>query len=125
MHIMAISLETFIVIGVIITGFVLLYAFLKLRQPSDDLLEIVKLLQSTARQDRETLLSTLAQHTHSLNSRLDKAAEVIGHVQKNIGEMSGIGRGRKEMQEFLSWPKLRGTIGEHILKELLTQLLPK
>ena len=125
MHIMAISLETFIVIGVIITGFVLLYAFLKRRQPSDDLLEIVKLLQSTAAQDRETLLSTLAQHTHSLNSRLDKAAEVIGHVQKNIGEMSEIGRGMKEMQEFLRSPKLRGTIGEHILKELLTQLLPK
>lgn len=119
------SLEAVIIIGVIIGGFVLLYSVMRRRQPSDDVLEIVKLLQSTAREDRETLLTTLQQHTHSLNARLDKAAEVIGHVQKNIGEMSEIGRGMKEMQEFLRSPKLRGTIGEHILKELLTQLLPK
>lgn len=119
------SLEAVIIIGVIIGGYVLLYSVMRRRQPSDDVLEIVKLLQSTAQQDRETLLTTLQQHTHSLNARLDKAAEVIGHVQKNIGEMSEIGRGMKEMQEFLRSPKLRGTIGEHILKELLTQLLPK
>ncbi|MCR4263554.1 MAG: DNA recombination protein RmuC, partial [Candidatus Roizmanbacteria bacterium] len=119
------SLEAIIIIGVIVVGFVFLYIFLKRNQPSDAVLEIVKVLQSGAQKDRETLLSTLQQHTHSLNARLDKAAEVIGHVQKNIGEMSEIGRGMKEMQDFLRSPKLRGTIGEHILKELLTQLLPK
>lgn len=119
------SLEAIIIIGVIIAGFVFLYTLLKQNRPSEDVVQIVKLLQTTAQQDRETLLSTLQQHSHSLNARLDKAAEVIGHVQKNIGEMSEIGRGMKEMQEFLRSPKLRGTIGEHILKELLTQLLPK
>ncbi|MBI4136831.1 DNA recombination protein RmuC [Candidatus Roizmanbacteria bacterium] len=119
------SFEAVIIIGIIIAGFFFLYMVLKRNQPSDDMLEIVKLLQSTAQKDRETLLSTLQQHTHSLNARLDRAAEVIGHVQRNIGEMSEIGRGMKEMQEFLRSPKLRGTMGEHILKELLTQLLPK
>src|SRR3990167_10974686 len=39
--------------------------------------------------------------------------------------MSEIGRGMKDLQEFLRSPKLRGNIGEHILKELLTQFLPK
>ncbi len=61
----------------------------------------------------------------SINDRLDNAARVIGAVQKNIGEMSEIGRDMKGLQEMLRNPKLRGNIGEHILKELLGQMLPK
>lgn len=60
-----------------------------------------------------------------INDRLDNAARVIGAVQKNIGEMSEIGRDMKGLQEMLRNPKLRGNIGEHILKELLGQMLPK
>ncbi|MBM3205553.1 DNA recombination protein RmuC [Candidatus Shapirobacteria bacterium] len=61
----------------------------------------------------------------SINERLDNAARVIGQVQRNIGEMSEIGRGMKDIQEFLRSPKLRGNIGEQVLKELLAQMLPK
>ena len=39
--------------------------------------------------------------------------------------MNEIGRGMKELQEFLKSPKLRGNIGEQVLKELLSQMLPK
>lgn len=67
----------------------------------------------------------LDNNSQQLNSRLDKAAEVISGVQKNIGEMSEIGRSMKDLQEFLTSPKLRGNIGEQILKELLSQYLPK
>lgn len=61
----------------------------------------------------------------ALNERLDNAARFIAALQKNVGEMSEIGRGMKELQEFLRSPKLRGNIGEQILKELLGQMLPK
>ena len=61
----------------------------------------------------------------AINERLDNAARVIGQVQRNIGEMSEIGRGMKDLQEFLRSPKLRGNIGEQVLKELLGQMLPK
>jgi DNA recombination protein RmuC len=70
-------------------------------------------------------LESLARNTQSLNERLDNAARVIGQVQRNIGEMSEIGRGMKDLQEFLRSPKLRGNIGEQILKETLGQFLPK
>ena len=50
---------------------------------------------------------------------------MIGQVQKNLGEMSEIGRGMKELQDFLKNPKLRGNIGEQVLNELLKQYLPK
>ncbi len=59
------------------------------------------------------------------NDRLDRAAQVIADVQKNIGEFSEIGRSMKELQEFLASPKIRGNIGEQILKDLLKQYFPK
>jgi len=63
--------------------------------------------------------------SRAINERLDNAARVINQVQKGIGEMSEIGRGMKDIQEFLSSPKLRGNIGEQVLRELLAQMLPK
>lgn len=50
---------------------------------------------------------------------------MIGQVQRNLGEMNEIGRGMKEIQELLRSPKLRGNLGEHVLNELLSQMLPK
>ena len=95
------------------------------QKPSDELLEIIKMLQSGSKEDRKVLLDSLQRNTQALNERLDAAARVIAQVQKNIGEMSEIGRGMKDLQEFLRSPKLRGNVGEQVLKELLTQFLPK
>jgi len=63
--------------------------------------------------------------TQQFNQRLDSAARVIGDVQKNLGEMSEVGRGIKSLQEFLQSPKLRGGIGEEVLKEMIGQTFPK
>lgn len=60
--------------------------------------------------------------TDAINVRLDKAAHVIGQVNKELGSMSEIGRGLKDFQVFLSSPKLRGNIGEQILYEALDQV---
>jgi DNA recombination protein RmuC len=95
------------------------------QKPSDELLEVIKMLQTGSKEDRRVLLSSLQQNTQAMNERLDNAARVISQVQKNIGEFSEIGRGMKDLQEFLSSPKLRGNIGEQVLKELLKQFLPK
>jgi DNA recombination protein RmuC len=84
------------------------------QKPSEELLEYLK-----------TTNTRLNEQSKNFNERLDNAARVIGQVQKNIGEFSEIGRGMKDLQEFLSSPKLRGNIGEQVLKELLKQFLPK
>ncbi len=89
------------------------------------LLEWLKSMQQSMDQNSKTINSTLQSHSKNLNERLDNAARVIAGVQKNIGEMSEIGRGMRELQEFLRSPKLRGNIGEQVLKELLGQMLPK
>lgn len=61
----------------------------------------------------------------SVDQKLTKNLEVFASVQKTIGEFSEIGRSMKELQEYLTSPKLRGNIGEHVLKELLAQNFPK
>ena len=95
------------------------------QKPSEELLEVIKMLQTGGKEDRKVLLDSLQKNTQSLNERLDNAARVISDVQKNIGEFSEIGRGMKDLQDFLKSPKLRGNIGEQVLKELLVQMLPK
>lgn len=88
-------------------------------------LRIIRMLQEGSQSDRKVLLENLTQNTRSLNERLDATGRIIGQVQRNIGELSEIGRGMKDLQEFLRSPKLRGNIGEQVLKELLGQMLPK
>ena len=95
------------------------------QKPSEDLMEVIKMLQTGSKEDRKVLLDSLQKNTQSLNERLDNAARVISQVQRNIGEMSEIGRGMKDLQEFLRSPKLRGNVGEQVLNELLVQMLPK
>lgn len=125
--------ETSLIIIVVVCGFVLLFLYIKnmlgrlseSTKPSEDLLKVIDLLQEGSKEDRKVLLESLAKNTQSLNQRLDTAARVIGEVQRNVGEMSEIGRGMKDLQDFLKSPKLRGNIGEQVLKDLISQMFPK
>lgn len=121
--VLVITIAVLVVIGVFV--YRKLIEIQKAQKPSDELLEIIQMLQTGSKEDRKMLMDSLARNTQSLNERLDNAARVIGQVQRNIGEMSEIGRGMKDLQEFLRSPKLRGNIGEQILKETLGQFLPK
>jgi len=95
------------------------------QKPSDELLEIIKMLQSGSKEDRKVLLDSLQKNTQSMNERLDSAARVISQVQRNLGEMSEVGKGIRTLQEFLQSPKLRGGLGEEVLKEMIGQTFPK
>lgn len=94
-------------------------------KPDETLIEWLKSNQQIMEQTNKNVAQILHQSTQSLNQRLDNAARVIAQVQKNIGEMSEIGRSMRQLQEFLASPKLRGNIGEQVLRELLGQMLPK
>ncbi len=94
---------------------------LKKSSPSEELLEYLR--TTNARLDKQN--ESLNISTRALNERLDKAAQVISSVRESIVQVSEIGRSMKELQEFISSPKLRGNLGEHVLKEILGQFLPK
>jgi DNA recombination protein RmuC len=126
-------MDPIIVLIVVLTALVIMAVFINKRladlaekqKPSEELLEIIKMLQAGSKDDRKVLLDSLQRNTQSMNERLDNAARVIGQVQKNIGEFSEIGRGIKSLQEFLQSPKLRGNLGEEVLKEMIGQTFPK
>jgi len=128
-HIMDPTIVLVVLIGgLIVIGFLVnrrLSDLIEKQKPSDELLEVIKVLQEGSKEDRRLMLSSLQRNTQSLNERLDNAARLIGQVQRNVGEMSEIGRGMKDLQEFLRSPKIRGNVGEQVLKELLGQILPK
>jgi len=132
-------------VGILIVLVLAVAAFLVVRKineisektkPDENLVEWLKTtskqLEETNRAFNESLLatnknitSTLQKNTKDLNERLDKAAAVIGTVGREVGQMAEIGRSMRDLQEFLRSPKLRGNIGEQVLKDLLTQMFPK
>ncbi|MFN4212582.1 MAG: DNA recombination protein RmuC [Microgenomates group bacterium] len=77
----------------------------------------------------DELIEWLKSSTASVDQKLSESMKLftthLSQVQKSIGEFSQIGQSMQELQEFLTSPKLRGNIGEQVLKELLSQYFPK
>ena len=134
--------ETVLILGAIAAGFAAVLYLLnqkltQLVKPKDD--EAMKVMSNWMKQSSDqgnqmqkrvdTLTQTVSKQLFEgnkhINERLDSASRVIGKVSKELGEMSEIGRQMKDLQDFLKSPKLRGNIGEQVLKELLGQMLPK
>ncbi len=134
------SQELLIILVAIISGFSILYYLLskKSQAPTSDkaLTEWLKSMQVSIDETNKTLnqsmrntslemTQTLQENNKQINDRLTKAAEVIRDVSREVGQMSEIGRSMRELQEFLKSPKLRGNIGEEVLKDLISQTFPK
>lgn len=100
-----------------------LLEWLKTMQRSIDLTN--KTINDSLSTNSSHMVRTLQENSRQLNERLDKAAQVIANVGKEVGQMSEIGRSMKDLQEFLKNPKLRGNIGEQVLKDLISQIFPK
>lgn len=120
--------DLLVISSILVIGFgIVIYLISKKSNNKQDatLVEWLKSMQTALNSSSQTVNRTLQENSKQLNERLDNAARVISAVQKNIGEMSEIGRSMKDLQDFLKSPKLRGNIGEQVLKELLGQMLPK
>lgn len=65
----------------------------------------------------------------TLHERLDRQAQLwsehLQNISRQFGSVGELGRQMRDFQEFLRAPKLRGNIGEQILKDILEQALPK
>ena len=133
----------YLLITLVVLGFgILVYILnkklseLKTQKTDDSLLEWLKSMQSSLESTNKTLndalrtsstdmTKVLQENSKQLNERLDRAAAVIRDVGKEVGQMSEIGRSMKDLQDFLKSPKLRGNIGEQVLKDLISQMFPK
>jgi DNA recombination protein RmuC len=67
--------------------------------------------------------------SHSFNQRLDKISSAFVRVSGALGQVremgNQMGKQMKDFQDFLHSPKLRGNLGEQVLRDLLEQALPK
>lgn len=79
------------------------------------------LIKKTKTSDDKALLEWL----RSTNTRLDEQSRLMAQAARSIGEFSEIGRSMKDLQQFLASPKLRGGLGEQVLKQMLEDSLPK
>ena len=73
-------------------------------------------------QKEEMPLGMIKQDIENLRKKFENGYSQMAH---ELGKVQEVGRGVKEFQEFLRSPKLRGNIGEQILRDLLEQMLPK
>lgn len=127
-----IQLDLFILIGIVVGGFVILgwlikWELGKLREKKEDttLTEWLRAMQASVEHANTDVTNVLQESSKQLNERLDTASRVIGDLKKNLGEMSEVGRGIRSLQEFLQSPKLRGNIGEQVLQDMIGQTFPK
>ncbi|MDZ7260740.1 MAG: DNA recombination protein RmuC [candidate division KSB1 bacterium] len=99
------------------------------RQRSDPSYQILtqwlQEMRGSLDRNTEMLQRQLDSTNRAIGDRLDNAARVISQVSKELGQVQEIGRQIKEFQDLLRTPKLRGQIGEQILRELLEQILPR
>lgn len=91
---------------------------------SDDIVAWLKDVSARVEHSTQSVDHKLTQNLEMFNQRLDRASETMANVQRSIGEFAEIGRSMQQLQQFLQSPKLRGNIGEQVLKELLHQCLP-
>jgi len=126
----------FLCLIVILLYFNKKFAALQKQAPDQSLLEWLKTMQQSVEmtntmitQSLQTnssqVVQTLQENSRQLNERLDKAAAVIRDVSREVGQMNEIGRSMRELQDFLKSPKLRGNIGEQVLKDLISQIFPR
>lgn len=72
----------------------------------------------------ETLQGQLDKTNRAIAERLDNATSVVSSVGQELGKVQELGRQIRDFQNFLRAPKLRGNVGEQILRDLLAQILP-
>jgi len=81
-------------------------------------------LRKNLKEDKkdELALNMIKQDIESMRRKFEHGYSQMAH---QLGRIQEIGHTMKDFQDFLKNPKLRGNLGEQILKELLEDILPK
>src|SRR3989339_714459 len=123
------SSDTLIIIVFLFVGLIVVYLLLKQKlevQKTDPTLNAwLKSLQQSFDTTNRTTNASLQQNYRELFSRLDQATAVISDLKKEAGAFGEVSRSMKDLQDYLKSPKLRGNIGEQVLKDLIGQMFPK
>lgn len=120
-----------LIIFLILIGFGTVGAIFYLRKDISSLKEVQKNDNSLniLKQDIEAMKKRFEEGIFSTQKEIqksfEKTSESYARMQRELGTLQEIGSQMKGIQEFLQSPKLRGNLGEQVLKDLLEQILPK
>lgn len=132
MEIALTALITALVVGLV------LFFVLRRQTPIDHTQELLNQLQSAQQQNLQVIFEQLTRHqeshdrtSHLVHTRIDHAAKVVGEVQSKLTQLEeankrifDLGKDISQLQDILKAPKLRGTMGEIWLQELISQMIP-
>ncbi len=85
----------------------------------------LKALRTSVEQSKDTVNTSLAANTRDISDRLLRATEVIGELKREAGAFTEVSHTMKDLHDYLQSPKLRGNIGEMVLKDLISQIFPR
>ncbi len=74
------------------------------------------------KKESDSALTLIKQDIEVMRQRVEDG---YGRVAQELGRVQEIGHQIRDFQDFLKSPKLRGNIGEQVLRDLLDQVLPK
>ena len=114
--------------GLILTGVVIaVLLLLKISEQNKKTLEEQKKLKDDS--GIAMLNQNVQGMTNTMGMRLDNAAKQFARLQNALGQVqemgNQMGKQMKDFQDFLHSPKLRGNLGEQVLRDLLEQALPQ
>lgn len=70
----------------------------------------------------DVALRLIKQDLEGIKTKFEEGYQTMA---QELGKVQEIGHNMKEFQDFLKSPKLRGNLGEQVLKDLLEQILPQ
>jgi DNA recombination protein RmuC len=127
------SAEIILIVVLLVGGFAGLIFFFNKKltelseknKTNDTLTAWLKSMQSSVDNSSKNLSDTLQKGNLDLNNRLDNAARLMSQIQRDAGKFAELSSSMKNLQDYLRSPKLRGNIGEEVLKDLIGQMFPK
>jgi len=122
-------MESFLIIAVLVIGFAVVIFIinkkLSVNKSDETLVSWLKSMQISLDNTGKNLSDSLQKSNSELNRRLDTASQLMGQIRQDAGKFSELSLSMKNLQDYLKSPKLRGNIGEEVLKDLISQMFPK
>lgn len=94
-------------------------------QAMDVLTEWLHEMRKSIDHQTSTLSHQFENTNEAIQHRLENASRIFNNLNRELGQIQEIGHQIQKFQDLIQSPKLRGNIGEQILKDLLEQILPK
>ncbi|MCX7778818.1 MAG: DNA recombination protein RmuC [Patescibacteria group bacterium] len=92
--------------------------------PLSQVAELIKTTQQELSATRQEMRGGLDRSNEMIQKQLSTTNERLTQAARVIGELQEIARQMSDLQAFLKSPKLRGNIGEQVLRDLLEQYFP-